>query len=164
MRPWVRLDARQQSAFRATIAFLSGRLQERATIEWALTLRKDDLVPRTALDELIDGAEGRKLIEPWRSAWRLIQESWRTLQEVSYDSEVAPYHLRERINSGDRSGDLVNEIVQTVAPRPKLERHSTTFPISPAPSKPTAPHRVSDLFSVAITSGHVIDPDILGTK
>ena len=77
MRPlWANLNELDRAAFRATMAFLNGRLEERATVNWALHLKPNDTIKRLAVLDLIDSSYGRKIREPWRSAWRLIEESW----------------------------------------------------------------------------------------
>ena len=59
MRPrWVNLNESDREAFRATFAFLNGRLEERATVDWALRLKPNDTLKRLALLDLIDRPDG----------------------------------------------------------------------------------------------------------
>jgi hypothetical protein len=69
------LDEKARATVRAIANFLNGRLEESATIDWALHLNPNETVKRLALLELIDRADGRTFHEPWRTAWQLIQES-----------------------------------------------------------------------------------------
>ena len=131
MRPrWANLNELDRAAFRATIAFLNGRLEERATVDWALRLKPNDTIKRLALLDLIDSPEGRKISEPWRSAWRLIEESWNN-PAVEDHASTGAYDVQHRLRAGDRSGSLVTAIVELVAPRLKVEavfRHASPFP------------------------------------
>ncbi len=76
VRPrWANLKEQDRATTLATIAFLKGRLEERETVDWALRLGPNDTIKRVALLDLIDSPDGQMLTEPWRSAWRLIEES-----------------------------------------------------------------------------------------
>ena len=106
MRPrWAILSHQDRETFRAVSAFLNGRLEEREIVDWALHLRPSEDIKRIAVLDLIDSPYGRKLSEPWRSAWHLIEESW---DDFAIDSEASSdaYHARDRLRSGDRSGAL----------------------------------------------------------
>ena len=70
------LPEQDRGALRATVAFLSRRLEERQTIDWAIRTHPDDLVKRRALLELINGRRRRQLSRAWQTAWHLIEESW----------------------------------------------------------------------------------------
>ncbi len=122
-RGWESLNEQDWGSFRVIVAFLEGRLEERATIEWALRLKPNDTVTRTALLELINNPRGLKIGEPWRSAWRLIEESWKNPAVEDRHSTDA-YDVQYRIDTGDRSGSLVKAIVELVAPRLKAEPFS----------------------------------------
>jgi hypothetical protein len=52
------LNQQQQAAFRAAVTYLSGRLRERATIEWALHLRPVDVIARAAAIDVVDSPDG----------------------------------------------------------------------------------------------------------
>ena len=73
---WAYLDEKDRAVFRATVAFLDKRLAEPATINWALRLKPNQRIERTAIEELLIGLGGRVPEEPWATAWRLIEESW----------------------------------------------------------------------------------------
>lgn len=159
MRPhWAGLDEQDRTAFRATIAFLEGRLEERATVNWALKVEATDTIKRLAFLELIDSPYGRKIVEPWRSAWRLIEESWSSPAVEDHGSSGA-YDVQERLSAGERSGSLVTAIVQLVAPQLKIEPFSS---FSLSHRKPTKrPKKVEDLLSTRLTSGEIVDPGVL---
>ena len=147
-----------RAAFRVITAFLNGRLEERATINWALHLKPNEKVMRTSLLELIDSPAGRRINEPWRSAWRLIEESW-NYPEVEDHASTGVYDAQHRLLAGDRSGSLIKAIVRLVAPRLKIEPFShLNLQYRKLPKRP---QRVKDLFSTALTSGKIVDPGIL---
>lgn len=156
---WVGLSENERAAFHAVTAFLQGRLEDRATIDWALKLSPNDAVQRLALLEQIDSLQGRKIGEPWRTAWRLIEESWNQPQ-VDPHASVEAYHIRDRLTQGERTGSLVTAIVQLVAPRLEIKPFSNLDLSFRKP--PKRPKNVEDLFSVGLTSGEIVDPDELG--
>jgi hypothetical protein len=155
---WASLNEQNRAAFRATIAFLEGRLEERPTVNWALKLEPTDTIKRLALLELLDSPHGRKIVEPWRTAWRLIEESWSSPVVEDHGLSGA-YDVQERLSAGERSGSLVTAIVQLVAPRLKIEPFSS---LSLSHRKPTnRPKKVEDLLSTRLTSGKIVDPTVL---
>ncbi len=144
MRPrWANLNELDRAAFSATIAFLTGRLAERATVDWGLRLKANDTIKRLALLDLIDSPEGRKISEPWRSAWRLVEESWNN-PAVEDHASTGAYHAQHRLHAGDRSGSLVTAIVELVAPRLKVEPFSDVH--LHFRKLPRRPKKVEDLF------------------
>lgn len=158
MRPrWVNLSEPDRAALRASIAFLNGRLQERATVDWALRLEPNDTIMRWAVLDVIDGPAERKIEEPWRSAWRLIEESWNNPADEGFSTDA--YDAQYRLRSGDRSGSLVTRIVQLIAPYLKVEPfdslHLRFRPLS------TRPKRTEDILRASLTSGVIVDPDVL---
>ncbi|MDA0737614.1 MAG: hypothetical protein O2999_03100 [Nitrospirae bacterium] len=155
---WANLNEQDRAAVSATVAFLNGRLEDRATIDWALGLKPNDTVKRFALLELIDGLGRRKIKEPWQFAWRLIEESWNNVAVEDYAS-TAVYGAQRRLRAGDKSGSLVTEIVELVAPRIKVEPFSRLGLYFQKPSK--RPKKVGDLFSTGLTSGSIVDPGLL---
>lgn len=155
---WANINEVDRAAFRATIAFLNGRLEERATVDWGLRLKPNDTIKRLALLELIDSPEGRKISEPWRSAWRLVEESWNN-SSVEDHVSTGVYHAQQRLSAGDRSGSLVSAIVDLVAPRLKVEPFSGLHLNFRKP--PRWPKKVEDLFLTGLTSGKIVDPHLL---
>jgi hypothetical protein len=159
MRPlWPNLNELDRAAFRATMAFLNGRLEERATFNWALHLKPNDTIKRLAVVDLIDSSYGGKIREPWRSAWRLIEESWNNPAAEEHASTNI-YALQHRLRAGELSGALVAAIVELVAPRLQIEPFSDSHPIFRNP--PTRPKKIEDLFSTRLTSGKIVDPATL---
>ncbi|MFZ0257767.1 MAG: hypothetical protein WAN46_19480 [Gammaproteobacteria bacterium] len=162
MRPnWVNLSEGDRAAYHATIAFLDGRLSERAAVEWALRLNPNDTIKRLALLELINGLDWQQMKEPWRAAWCLIEESW-SKPALEEDGSTAAYRVQQRLNAGDRSGSLINAIVELVAPRLKVEAFSDASLRFLEP--PKRPKKVEDLLSARLTCRAIVDPDMLGLK
>jgi hypothetical protein len=155
---WANLNDVDRAAFRATMAFLQGRLEERATVEWALRLKPNDTIKRLALLNLIDSRDGRTISEPWRSAWHLIEESWKN-PAVEEHTSTGAYNAQDRLRAGDRSGSLVAAIVELVAPRLQVESFSDLHWRFREP--PKRPKKVEDLFSTRLTSGKIVDPGVL---
>ena len=154
------LNAKDQAAMRSTVAFLEGRLEEKETIEWALGLGPDDIVKRWAILDLLNTPEGISLREPWRSAWRLIEEFWNTPIPDFYGLGV--YNVQDRLRSGERSGALVSAIVNLVAPRLSIEAYeSWQHQFRKFPKRPKTFH---DLFQARLTSGEIVDPASLGLQ
>ena len=89
------MNAKDQATVRSTVAFLEGRLKEKETIEWALSLGPDNILKRRAILHLLDTPEGISLREPWRSAWRLIEEFWDTPIPDFYGLGV--YNVQDRL-------------------------------------------------------------------
>ena len=152
------LNAKDQATMRSTVAFLEGRLEKKETIEWALGLGPDDIVKRWAILDLLNTPEGINLREPWRSAWRLIEEFWDTPIPNFY-GQLDVYDVQDRLRSGERSGALVSAIVDLVAPRLAIkayeswqswQRQSYNIPKRPKTSR--------DLFWAELTSEKVVDP------
>ena len=156
-----RLSERDRAACRATMAFINDRLDERATIDWALHLGRDEVVKRAAIRDLLDSLSGKKLGEPWRSAWRLIEESWDS-PPVESGTSRGVYQAQSRLRKGDRSGALVAAIVELVTPRLEIEPLSQQQIDFQKPAK--RPRTVNDLFSTRLTSGEVVDPDLLDLR
>jgi hypothetical protein len=146
----------ERAAVTSAVAFLQDRLEQRATIEWALKLDTSNGVERIAVQHLLDGPRGWQIREPWQSAWRLIEESWETPVERRKGSG-GQYRILERIKNGDRSGGLIAEIIDLVRPGIKVS------PAQPA-RKTRHPRMVADLVSVWLTSGDVVDPAKIGVN
>jgi hypothetical protein len=153
--PWAYLDEHDRAAFRATVAFLEGRLADRATTEWALRLKLTNRIERIAIEQLLGSS---KLDEPWLTAWRLVEESWSAGTIAEVNSTVI-YDIRERLNAGDTSGAIVSTIVNLVAPRLKVE------PIGglrrQAAKISSRPRKFSDLLSAGLSSGDLVDLSVL---
>ena len=117
---WSDLDVQRRSRFRAAAAFLKDRLAEPETVDWALGLRPDRQIERTAIFELVAGPGAQRLREPYATAWPLVLESW-SYRTTEGSSASTLQQLRRRLQRGDRSGRLIDEIADLVAPRPRGE-------------------------------------------
>ena len=155
------LNEKDQALYRAIIAFLSSRLEEYATIEWALRLKPHDNVKRWALLSVINNTNQAEVSEPWRSAWRFIEESWETAV-VEDEGQTDVYHAHARLRAGDRSGSLVNAIVDLVSPQLKIEVFTDGHRRFRKPVK--RPANIHELFLIALTSGELVDPSKLGLE
>lgn len=157
MRPsWANLNELDRAASRTIIAFLNGRLAERETVDWALRLKPNDTVKRLALLDVINSHDGHKIGEPWRTAWRLIEESWSN-PRIENRASTGTYYAQHRLQSGDRSGSLVTAIVELVAPQLEVK----SFLSLQHRQSLKRPKKVEDLFSVGLTSGEIIDLNVL---
>jgi hypothetical protein len=159
IQAWSYLGEQDFAAFRATVAFLNKRLAEQATIDWALRLNLDQRIERLAIENLLSGPDGHALVEPWATAWRMIEESW-SAPAITEEPSIAIYRIQERLRVGNRSGVIISQIVSLVAPRLKVEpldswRWKDT-------KKPRHPKTFDDLLSAKLTSGKLVDLDSLG--
>lgn len=146
-----------RTSYKITTAFLRRRLNERATVEWAVRLRPDAVDAREAVLDLINSNDAKIMAEPWRTTWRLIEESWTTPQ--ARNNLVDAQFLRDRLRSGERSGSLVSAITQLVAPW--VEITPMTALDSPVHNSRRTPRAPNDLISIGISSGDIIDPSEL---
>jgi hypothetical protein len=159
MRRHLALGESDRAAYSATIAFLSGRLEEIATIEWALRLKPSDGPMRAALLDLIDSVDGLKIGEPWQSCWRLIEESWtHDVPEVDHASGGSHF-ASWRIAAGDRSRALIQAIVELVAPRLTVTPLSDWQRRHRTPAR--RPKRIEDLLSASLRCRETVDPSVL---
>lgn len=160
MKPrWLNLREQDRALYRVITAFLDGRLEDRETIDWALRLNPNDSISRLALLDLFDAPSGRKIAEPWLTAWRLIEESWSNTAVEDHTS-TGVYNAQHRLRAGDRSRALVTSIVDLVAPRLKVEPFSDMHLHYKKLSR--MPKKVENLFSMSLTSGEIVDPGVLG--
>ena len=150
---WSDLDVQGRARFRAATAFLEGRIAEPETVDWALGLRPDRQIERTAIFELVAGPGAHPLREPYATAWPLILESW-SYRTTEGSPASALQQLRRRLQRGDRSGRLIDEIANLVAPRLEAK------PLQVGPwfshRKPRRPKKFSDLLSASLTSASLL--------
>jgi hypothetical protein len=151
---WLLLNDRDRDAVRTLTAFLHGRLSERHIVDWALRTKPQEMVKRTAVLQSLEFLDAKQLKDPWRSAWRLIEESWG--QEPAQSSRTDAYHVQRRIASGERTGSLIAAIIAIVQPRLKVTARSESFTI--ATSK--RPRRVEDLLHASLSSHKLAGLDI----
>jgi hypothetical protein len=156
--PWAYLGPQERETFRTVIAFLNKRLAEQGTIDWALKLKPGQRIERIAVEDLLTGLGARDLSEPWASAWRLIEESWTAPQSEGRDG-TAIYGVQKRLRAGDRSGAAVATIVDLVTPRLKVERIGAWR--WDYIKKPRKPKTVEHILSAGLTSGDLIDLNVL---
>ena len=147
---WQALGDQDRDTTRALIAFLNGRLAERSTIEWALRTKRDDIVKRSAILQSLEFLEARALKEPWRTAWRLIEESWN--DGAVRSSSIEAHRAQRRIVAGERTGSLVSSIVSFVRPTLQIEAR----PERTAPMSVRRPRRVEDLIRASLTSHELV--------
>ena len=146
------LNEKEYFEFRAIVAFLNGRLEERASIDWALKLRPDDTVKRLALLFIIN-KDGENIKDPWRSAWHLIEES--LSNPANHDNDLSGANIHRRLKDGDRSGSIITAITENVAPRLKVKPFSDFELRYQKPS--IHPKRVEELFRISVKSGNRVD-------
>ena len=150
---WSELDAQGRARFRTATAFLEGRLAEPETVDWALRLRPDREIERTAIFELVSGPSAQRLREPYATAWRLILESWS--YRTPEGSPASTLHqLRRRLLRGDRSGGLIAEIADLVAPR--LESKPLQGDPWSSDRRSGRQKKISDLLSTNLTSASLL--------
>ena len=150
---WSDLDERDRARFRTAAAFLKGRLAEPETIDWALRLKPDRRVERTAIFALLTGPGAPQLREPYVTAWPLIVESWSS-RSTRKSAASALLQIRRRLRAGDRSGTLIEEISDLAAPRLEVK------PLQGRPwlpgRKPRRPKSSHDLLTASLTSASLL--------
>jgi hypothetical protein len=112
-------------------------------------------VERVAVLEALDRLGDQDLHEPWRSAWRLIDESWRDAVDSRRDT-YAVYQISKRIQKGERSGALISRIVDVV--RPVLEVKPRSDWNLSVRKRTRRPRSAYELMSVGLTSGDLVNP------
>ena len=156
------LNTRDRSEMRSTAALFKGNLEAKETIELALDFGPNDILKRRAILDLLSTSEGIDLREPWRSAWRLIEEFWDESVPKHY-GQLGVHYVQERLRSGERSGALVSAIVDLVAPRLSIESYEGWEELQ-FRKLPKQPKTFRDLFMARLTSGEIIDPSFLGLQ
>jgi len=157
--PWLSLPEVEQRAFRTAHEFLSGRLMEREVLEWAMRLGTHRQAERIAVSEVFQNTD-QGVKEPWNSAWALLLESWeQTANPEGADTDV--FRVRTRIDRGDTSGQLIARIIDLVRPVIEIKPRST-YPGIDEQAPQRRLRKVSDLASVTISSGRLVDVGQLG--
>ena len=151
------LNEKEYFEFRAIVAFLNGRLEERASIDWALKLRLNDNVKRMALLFIIN-KDGENIKEPWRSAWHLIEES--LTNPENHDNDLSGAYIHKRLKAGDRSGSIIKAIVECVTPRIKAEPFSDLQLRYQKLS--IHPKKIEELYTISVKSGKLVDHSFIG--
>lgn len=158
INPWMVLPSHEVQLFQITTAFLESRLAEHATIDWALRLDRRARAKRLAVLNLLSRRPAAMQTEPWRSAWRLIEEGWATETDDETDS-MRMLDIEERLSTGERSGALIEAIVTLLRPRIVCEPlHAEKTGLR---RRRRAPKTVWDLLSLQLTSSEMPDLDRL---
>ena len=154
MPGWASLNATDRDTSFAVTAFLKNRLEEQATVDWALRLSPSDTIKRVALLDLLNSPDGDKICEPWRTAWRLIEENW---NKPAVDrSSIGAVFVRQRLQAGERTGSLVTAIVKLVTPLLKVKAFSSSNLYFG--KLPRRPKKFADIFWAGLSSGEMLDP------
>ncbi|MBS4084031.1 MAG: hypothetical protein KGZ73_10805 [Rhizobiales bacterium] len=120
-------------------------------------MKPDQQIERIAIQELLSGPGAQDLKEPWATAWYLIEESWSSGGPEKSDSTI--YRIQKRLRAGDYSGAVIAALVRLVSPRLKVEPvGSWRWQVI---KKPRHPKSFEHLLSASLTSGDLIDPNIL---
>ncbi len=144
------LTGKDQTTFWTVVSFVKNRLTDSDAIEWALQLSPSQHVERMAIIRVLNGMDGRKIAEPWRSAWRLIEESW---SHEFVDDDVSMAIIQKRLEDGDRSGAIISQIVNSVEPYLEVK------PVGPSLygeiKKPHRPRTFDHLLWAGLTSNRL---------
>lgn len=151
---WQLLNDRDRDAVRTLMAFLHGRLLERHIVDWALRIKPHEFIKRMAVLESLENLDPKQLKGPWRSAWRLIEESWD--QELPQSSGTDAYRVKRRIVAGERSGSLISAVIAMVQPRLEVSARSD----SSTKAIVKRPRRVEDLLRASLSSLALANLDI----
>lgn len=101
---------------RATMAFLDGRLTEKATFDWAAGLGSDKIAERNALRNLLNYRDPQ-LEEPYRAAWFWVCEAW---DEPDWPEDTR-LEMIEGLARGVAPLTFVRHVVELVRPRLTFE-------------------------------------------
>ena len=156
-QPLANLDEPGKIAARTALVFLKDRLSNPETVEWALAALSQDAVKRIAILELLAGQEGSRLKEPFLTVWRLIEESWASMEQAGFPT-IDIYRVQERLKAGDRSGGVIEMINRLVAPRLKVESRA---PNGSLLAKKKNLRRVEELLHARLTSPGLVDIEVL---
>lgn len=157
---WLPTSEAHHRVFLTTLAFIDSRLEDRQTVNWALGLEPSESAQKAAILSAINQPQ-RVLSEPWRAAWRAIEEAWG--DDIDEDRQsMDEFLLSERLKSGERSGALVRAIVNML--KPGLHVTPSSALNKPGVRKGAAPKSVHDLISVRLSSGKVVDPSEFGIE
>lgn len=157
--PWLSLSEVEQRVFRTAHGFLSGRLEERDVFGWALRLGAHRQAERIAVAEVFENSD-HEMKDPWNSAWALLLESWgQTANPANADTDV--FRVRSRIDRRDTSGQLIERIVDLVRPVIEMKPRSA-YSSNEEQRNRRKPRSVSDVASVTISGGRLVDVQQLG--
>lgn len=134
-------------AIRLVAQFIRPRMMQRRTLQWALEQSPLVGINRAAVRQVLALMDA-DLVEPWRSAWRLVEEGWD--DEASGDGAIESHRARGRLESGERTGALIRAITEVVRPRLKI----TVRPLKKG-QKP--PKRLHDLVGGTLDSHDLLE-------
>jgi hypothetical protein len=103
----------------------------------------------------VDYTSDGPLSEPWRTTWSWILEKWRT--QVRLDLSEETYTIQRLIKRGERTGNLIERIVDLVRPIVKVEPPFIWRAVSG--QSRACPRALHDLISVRLTSGRLVFPE-----
>ncbi|WP_372784584.1 hypothetical protein [Phenylobacterium sp.] len=129
---------------RATVAFLEGRLAEKATFDWAAGLRSQPSAERNALRNLLNYRDPQ-LEEPYRAAWSWVCEAW---DEPEWP-EDARLEMTEALGHGVPPLTFVRHVVELVRPR-------LSFEAARDPRRKARPTEVSRLVSLNLGAENLL--------
>ena len=138
MPTWSNLGEAERDRAKVAIAFLRGRLSSPAVLDWALRLEPGQLAERMAVLDLLNGNAMEPIVEPYATAWRLLEESW-SVRTVEKHPFSIVRDIKARVAAGELSGALMTAIAELVAPyleikapqeRPWQPRKETSRPTS----------------------------------
>lgn len=132
--------------------FLTGRLENYETVSWAI--QTNDEVIRSAISEIVEQSLFKRIQEPWLQSWRLILQSWKEGSMHLNEQSTLIYSIKQRIESGEESLDLINSIVDLVKPKIKISRTTKS-------SEGKAPKSIEDILNISLSNGFVINIDAL---
>lgn len=152
------LDERAKTIFDITLAFLSKRMSEVETVNWALGLSQDRHAELIAIKHMLTWHDIYGLGEPWATTWRLVEEA---LEEPDIEAgpSIEVYGVKKRLDRGERSSALIGHIVNLVAPRLRVRpiEHFHKKILKPS----VKPKSFSDILNVSIVSGGLVDLNVL---
>ncbi|MEX4003594.1 hypothetical protein AB4Y38_32440 [Paraburkholderia sp. EG285A] len=154
-----RLDAIESNVYQIVLTFLGSRLNTSEAMEWALSLNSNQRAERLALLNLLGRPAAVGLSEPWGSAWRFIEEAWASEVPSGSDDTMQAYDVSRRLSGGDRSGAVLDSIVDLVRPRVEVKA-AGKLPGATAKYR-SPPQRFDDLLSVSLTSGELVDLEVV---
>ena len=145
---WV---VRNNEAVNLVFSFIRGRLEETKVLKWAIESTDNININRPAIKLLLQ-IDGPSLSEPWRTAWRLIEESWR----YPLVDQTDLYYVSDRLEAGERTGSVILAISDLVKPGIEIKPNFVSG------NSRRKYHSLHDLVEVSLTSGDLLNPAELG--
>ncbi len=141
----------------STRAFVDGRLQDLAVLEWATSLSKDHEAERSSVRDLFDHRV-KELAEPYALAWRCVFEYW---QRPDAETNHEKYLIKRELTQGGTQREIIQLIVEAIRPSLKIETSKRYQALSgeKLPAKPTL---LRHLIWASISSGDRLTPNDIG--